>query len=84
MSNGGKTVKRTNHDPSDANWGKWEKRIRDAVIFLIGIGGVLNELFILEEPRISVLVFLGSLIGVPFVLGADERRTKAQDRDEDQ
>lgn len=51
-----------------------ENRIRDAVIFVIGIGGVVNELFVLDDPRPSALVFLASLIGVPFVLSADERR----------
>ena len=52
----------------------YEPRIRDAVIFVVGIGGIVNELFVLEQPRSVALVFLASLIGVPFVLSADERR----------
>ena len=57
-------------------WVRYEKRVRDAIIFLVGIGGCINELFIVDEPRPSALVFLASLVGVPFILQADERKAK--------
>lgn len=62
-------------------WLIYEPRIRDAVIFIVGVGGVINELFILESPRSVALVFLASLIGVPFVLSADERRRPEKSTD---
>lgn len=55
-------------------WSRWDKRVRDSIIFAVGVAGVVHELFIVAEPRASILIFLGSLIGVPFVLQADERR----------
>lgn len=55
-------------------WSRWDKRVRDSIIFAVGVAGVVHELFIVEDPRASILIFLGSLIGVPFVLQADERR----------
>lgn len=60
---------------ADERWAKYEKRIRDSVIFLVGIGGVINELWVEPSPRAAALVFLASLIGVPFVLSADEKRS---------
>lgn len=57
----------------------WNVRVRDTVIFVVGVVGVINELFIVFEPRPSILIFLGSLIGVPFVLGADEKRNIQRD-----
>jgi hypothetical protein len=64
---------------SDDAWSLWDKRVRDSVIFLVGVLGVIHELFIVSDPRIAALVFLGSLIGVPFVLSADERRDRGTD-----
>lgn len=71
---------------------RWNVKIRDTIIFLVGVGGVINELWLVASPRPSVLVFLGSLIGVPFVMSADEKRTNPSevverediDRDEDE
>lgn len=60
-------------------WGRYEKRVRDLVIFAVGIGGVINELFVLENPRLVALPIIASLIGVPFVLNADERRSGGGD-----
>lgn len=56
-------------------YARWNVRIRDSIIFIVGVLGVINELFIVPDPRPSILIFLGSLIGVPFVLSADEKRT---------
>lgn len=63
---------------------RYEKRVRDGLIFTVGIVGVINELFLVAEPRPSSLIFLASLIGVPFVLGADEKRTRKNNGDSEQ
>lgn len=55
-------------------WATWEKRLRDGIIFVVGVGGVANELFLRDEIRPSALIFLASMIGVPFVLAADAKR----------
>ena len=60
----------------DDRWHIWDKRVRDAVLFVVGVAGIVNELFIISSPRPSSLLFLGSLVGLPFVLNADERRRK--------
>jgi len=51
-----------------------EKRIRDAVIFTIGIAGTVNEIWFQPDVRPYILAFLASLIGVPFILLADAKR----------
>lgn len=56
-------------------WNRYDKRVRDSIIFMVGVGGVINELFVENEPRPAALVFLASLIGVPFVLSADEKKS---------
>lgn len=66
-------------DLTDA-WSKWDKRIRDTILFLVGVLGIINELAIVSEPRPSVLVFLASLVGLPLIFAKDEQRRK---RDQD-
>lgn len=61
----------------NGRWEQWNTRIRDIVLFVIGVAGIINELFLIAEPRPSSLVFLGSLVGLPFVLNADERRRRS-------
>ncbi len=61
---------------SEDRWAVWDKRVRDGVLFTIGVAGIINELFLLGDPRPSSLLFLGSLVGLPFVLQADEKRRK--------
>lgn len=58
----------------EQQWERWDKRLRDIVLFLIGIAGVCNELWIEQEPRLYALIFLGSILGIPFALRADEKR----------
>lgn len=55
-------------------YARWNIKVRDTILFVVGVIGVVNELFIVADPRPSILIFLGSLIGVPFVLNADEKR----------
>lgn len=63
----------------DDVWARWDKRVRDTIIFLVGVGGCINELFFIAQPRPAALVFLASLIGIPFVLSADESKMKKGD-----
>lgn len=58
-------------------WARWDKRVRDSIIFVVGIVGCVNELFFVESPRPAALVFLASLIGIPFVLSADETKSRS-------
>lgn len=59
-------------------WQVWDKRIRDLIIWVIGVGALVNELFLKAEPNPATLIFLGGMIGVPFVLKADEVRRNQQ------
>ncbi|MCA1781984.1 MAG: hypothetical protein ABR616_05740 [Dermatophilaceae bacterium] len=63
---------------------RWNVKIRDTIIFVVGVVGVVNELFLVSQVRPSILIFLGSLIGVPFVLSADEKRTTSRVEDGEQ
>lgn len=58
----------------EKKWERWDKRLRDIVLFIVGIAGVVNELWIEPEPRLYSLIFLGSILGIPFALRADEKR----------
>lgn len=55
-------------------WNKWDKRVRDLTIWAIMAAALINELFYEEEPRPSALVFIASMLGMPLVLRADEKR----------
>lgn len=67
----------------DDIWARWDKRVRDTIIFLVGVGGCINELFFIADPRPAALVFLASLIGIPFVLSADESKASPPPEAED-
>jgi hypothetical protein len=60
----------------EERWGRWEKTVRAFAILAIGLAALINEFFLREEPRTSVLIFVGSMLGIPFVMGADERLRK--------
>lgn len=80
MGGEGPNGKRRGTPISDKDrYDRWSVRIRDTIIFGIGSLGVLNEMFLVEEPRPSMLIFIGSLLGLPIVLGADERRASRDD-----
>lgn len=66
----------------DDKWDKWDKRIRDVVLFIVGIGGIINELWFVTEPRPWALGFLASVVGVPFILEAQLRQRRKGDPDE--
>jgi uncharacterized membrane protein len=57
-------------DPDDIRWHRSLDRTKDAVLLIVGVIGIINELFIQSAPRPEVLVFLGALLGLPFVTAA--------------
>lgn len=59
---------------ADDRFALWDRRVRDILLYVVGIGGVINELFVVHEPRVYALVFLASILGIPFVLRQDEKR----------
>lgn len=71
--------KENNNRRAEDLYATWNVKVRDTIIFIVGVFGVINELFIVENPRPSILIFLGSLIGIPFVMGADEKRNLERD-----
>lgn len=53
----------------DQQWHRWEERIKSAFLLVLGMAGVINELFLrAQEPRVTVLAFLAGVLGLPFVL----------------
>jgi hypothetical protein len=62
------------------SWTVWEKHIRDIFIFGVGIGGVVNQLFIVKDPSELLLLASMAMIGVPLVLSADEKRNRGEEK----
>jgi len=60
-------------------WDRWDQRVRDTILFTVGVVGVVNELFVVDEPRAYALMFLGSLIGMPFVLSAEKSKESGKE-----
>lgn len=67
---------------SEVKYAIWDKRVRDTALFILGLAGVINELFIKAEPQPYALIFLGSLLGLPFVLHADEKRRQSKEEND--
>lgn len=78
MPEGG-TDQRQSSNSSDDRWKKWDTRLRDSILFIVGIAGIINELFYVASPRPQALVFLASIVGLPFVFAAEEQRRKGRD-----
>lgn len=68
-------------EEGDPFWSKWHRRARDVVMLCLGTLGAVNEMFWQPEPRPSMIIFSGALIGLPFMLGAEEHIRK-QDKKE--
>lgn len=60
-------------------WAVWDKHVRDLVIFVVAIAGVVNQVFFVDNPSETILVFLAAMLGVPFVLRADESRRGSEE-----
>jgi hypothetical protein len=53
---------------------KWHIRLsRDVVIFVIGIVGILHEIFLSVTDRPYLIILFGAMIGLPAFLRIDER-----------
>lgn len=50
------------------------KITRDLLLFLIGLGGVVHEVFFSTTDRPFLLILLGSLVGLPAMIRLDEFR----------
>lgn len=47
---------------------------RDSVLFLVGIGGIINEAFIRTgDPRTELLILFAGMCGLPAFLRVDEK-----------
>lgn len=55
-------------------YSKWNPRVRDGVLFVVGVGGLINEIWFEPDARLHVLVFLLSLLGIPAVEALDKIR----------
>jgi hypothetical protein len=53
--------------------------LRDPVLFIVGLLGVGHETLIALEPRWSLLLIFGAMMGLPPVLRADEARRNGGD-----
>lgn len=55
--------------------GKWPKVTRDSLIFVVGLGGIINESFIRSgDPRMELLILFASMCGLPAFLRFDEKK----------
>lgn len=54
------------------------KLTRDLALFLLGLGGAINQLFIVEKADPAILAFCGLLLGVPAIVRLDEKRKGQQ------
>lgn len=50
------------------------KLTRDLVLYLLGLGGAINQLFIVEKADPAALAFCGLLLGFPLIQLLDEKR----------
>lgn len=61
-------------DRTEDRWGTWDKRIRDLFIFILGVGVIVNEIWVEADPRLPGLVAGFTLVGIPLALYTDEQR----------
>lgn len=60
----------------------WQKITRDLILFIVGLGLIINEAAIRSgDPRESLILLFAGMVGLPAVLRADElRRTNRDDK----
>lgn len=69
---------------NSGRYDRTEQRVKDAVIFILAIGGSINEIWFVREARPYILAFILSFLGVPFILKADSLRfLRKKDEDSD-
>lgn len=47
---------------------------RDTIIFVVGLGGIVNETFFTLSERPTLLILFAAMIGLPAFLHLDERK----------
>lgn len=53
---------------------------RDSILFLVGIGGIINEAFIRTgEPRTELLILFAGMCGLPAFFRVDEKGHDSKD-----
>lgn len=53
----------------------WQKITRDLILFVVGIGLIINEAVIRQgDPRESLILLFAGMVGLPAILRADELR----------
>lgn len=50
------------------------KLTRDLTLFVLGLGGAINQLFLVDKADPAALAFCGLLLGLPFYWRLDEKR----------
>jgi hypothetical protein len=55
-------------------WVKWNQRIRDVTLFVLGLGAAANELFLRDDIRPTAIPVIATLLGLPIILRQDEKK----------
>ena len=66
-------------DPNDDTRGEgvnYCRLGRDALIFLVGLGGIVHETLFAASERPTLLLLFGAMIGLPAFLRLDEKVKK--------
>lgn len=53
---------------------------RDAVLFVVGLLGILHETVIVHGERPTLLLLFGAMVGLPAFIRLDEKRNGSDDR----
>lgn len=65
---------------------KWRVRrllrndLRDAVLFLAGLGGVIHETLYIEAPRETLLLLFAAMMGLPAFLRWEDEAEKEEEK----
>jgi hypothetical protein len=54
-----------------------QRLVRDAVLFICGLSGIVHETVLTEEPRETLLLLFAAMVGLPAFIRADERKNSA-------
>lgn len=55
-------------------------RTQAVVLWLVGIGALVNELFVQPQPRPMAFPLIAGVLGFPIAQAADKRRSGSSDR----
>lgn len=62
---------------------RWHVKLtRDAVLFLVGILGIIHETVVAKTQRPELLVVFAGMVGLPAFLRTDEAKSKIEIKDE--